>query len=305
MHFDVPPFTCCYKAIIIFIFRRIKSVAGAFDTPKVYEQKMNVPYFIRRQKNIPMKLKTIIVDDENNARENLKMLLEDYCPEVEVVALAESGNKAKELIDLYDPKLLFLDIKMPGEDGFTFLSSLSKRNFSVVFVTAHNQFALKAFKANAVDYIEKPVDIDDLKNAVNKVVALRKEGQHGSETGVQRLLDGLVSIKTPGTVAIPTSDGFIMARMEDIVYLEADENYTTLHLAGGKKYLSCGSIKRYEDILEKNMFFRTHRSFIVNVAYHLKEFSRKEGNMVIMSNGAKIPVSRRILPEFLGKVNTI
>ena len=252
-----------------------------------------------------MKLKTIIVDDENNARENLKMLLADYCPEVEVVALAESGNKARELIDLYDPQLLFLDIKMPGEDGFSFLSSLNKRNFSVIFVTAHNQFALKAFKANAVDYIEKPVDIDDLKNAVNKVVGLRKAGATDAETGVQRLLDGLVSVKTPGTVAIPTSDGFIMARMEEIVYLEADENYTTLYLSNGKKYLSCGSIKRYEDILDKNMFFRTHRSFIINVAYHLKEFSRKEGNMVIMSNGAKIPVSRRILPEFLGKVNTI
>ena len=253
-----------------------------------------------------MKLKAIVVDDESNARQNLKMLLDEYCPEIEVVDVAESGEKARKLLDKYDPEVIFLDIKMPGEDGFAFLNSLSKRSFSVVFTTAHNQFALKAFKANAIDYIEKPIDIDDLKSAVAKVVNVHKNKDTSTDVNsIQKLLDGLVTVKHPETIAIPTSDGFLMARNEEILYLEADENYTTIFLTNNRKYMSCGSIKRFEDILDKNLFFRTHRSFIVNIGHHLKEFSRKEGNMVILTNNIKIPVARRILPDFLAKINTI
>lgn len=254
------------------------------------------------------KLKCLVVDDEFNCRSNLQILIEDHCPELEVLALADSAKNARELVKEHDPDVVFLDIKMPDEDGFAFLKSMGTYRFSVVFTTAYNQFALKAFKANAIDYLEKPIDVDDLKKAVAKLVKLhelpKEEGATGSEA-VQRSLDSLVTKSSPGIIAIPTSDGFVMARNEEIVYLEAEENYTYIHLTNNRKYFSCGSIKRYEDVLDKNIFFRTHRSYIINVANHLKEFSRKEGNMVILTGDIKVPVARRTLPEFLNQLNTI
>lgn len=266
------------------------------------------------------KIRTLVVDDEFNARSNLKMMLEEFCPEIEVVGIAESADKAKALVDETKPELVFLDIKMPGEDGFMFLSSLAKRDFDVVFTTAHNQFALKAFKANAIDYLEKPIDIEELRNSVAKVVksksvakpqpvgdvaANEDDVQEVPTNSIQRMLDSLVTSGTPGSIAIPTSDGFVVARNEEIIFLEADENYTTIYLTNKRKYLSCGSIKRFEDILDKRLFFRTHRSFIVNIAHHLKEFSRKEGNILFLSDEFQVPVARRILPDFLSRMNTI
>lgn len=254
------------------------------------------------------KLRCLIVDDEFNCRSNLQMLIEEYCPELEVVDLADSAEKARVLAKEIKPDVVFLDIKMPGEDGFAFLKSMGNYNFSVVFTTAHNQFALKAFKANAIDYLEKPIDVDDLKKAVAKVVKLHEPSGQPNNNGaeaVQKALDSLVTKKSPEIIAIPTSDGFVMARNEEIIYLEADENYTYIYLTDNRKYFSCGSIKRYEDVLDKNTFFRTHRSYIVNVTHHLKEFSRKEGNMVILTGNIKVPVARRTLPEFLSQINTI
>jgi len=254
------------------------------------------------------KLRCLIVDDEFNCRSNLQMLIEEYCPELEVIDLADSAEKARTLIKEIDPDVVFLDIKMPGEDGFSFLKSVGTYRFSVVFTTAHNQFALKAFKANAIDYLEKPIDVDDLKKAVAKLVKIHELPSEAGATGseaVQKALDSLVTKKSQEIIAIPTSDGFVMARNEEIVYLEAEENYTYIHLTENRKFFSCGSIKRYEDVLDKNTFFRTHRSYIVNVAHHLKEFSRKEGNMVILTGNIKVPVARRTLPEFLNQINTI
>lgn len=265
------------------------------------------------------KIRAIVVDDEFNARNNLKMLLDEFCPEVEVVGMAESAEKARKLVDEVNPQLVFLDIKMPGEDGFMFLGSLAKRNFEVVFTTAHNNFALKAFKANAIDYLEKPIDIEELRNAVAKAVrtlsvhtkevavsATEDEPQELPTNSIQKMLDSLVTTGTQqGSIAIPTSDGFVVAKNEEIIFLEADENYTTIYLTNKRKHLSCGSIKRFEDILDKRTFFRTHRSFIVNIAQHLKEFSRKEGNILYLSDDYQVPVARRILPDFLSRMNTI
>ncbi len=252
-----------------------------------------------------MKLKTIVVDDEHNCRINLKMLLDEFCPEIEVVAIAESAAMARELIKEHNPDVIFLDIKMPGEDGFSFLKSLSEREFSVVFTTAHNEYALKAFKENAIDYLEKPIDIEDLKNTVKKLVAVQESKSGIDRNAIKNLLESVVDVKENGTVAITTTDGFVMVKNEEIIYLEADENYTTIYLTNNRKYVSCGTIKKFEDILNKKMFFRTHRSYIINMTCHLKEFSRKEGNMVIMSNNVKLPVARRTLQEFFEQINTI
>ncbi len=249
-----------------------------------------------------MKLKTIIVDDERNCRDNLKMLVEEYCPEVEVIAVAESAAKARSLIKEFNPDLVFLDINMPEEDGFTFLKSITERDFSVVFVTAHNEYALKAIKENAVDYLEKPIDIEDLMKAVKKVVKARQEESGIDHKAIQHLIESVTSTKDNNKVAISTSDGFILVNNEDIIYLEADTNYTTIYLTNNTKLVSSRTIKTFEDVLNKKVFFRTHRSFIINMASHLKKFSRKDGNVVIMSNNVSVPISRRILQEFLEQV---
>ena len=252
-----------------------------------------------------MKLKSIIVDDEQNCRDNLKILLEEHCPEIDVIGMASSAGEAIVLVNQLSPEVVFLDIKMPKEDGFSFLNQVSDRKFSVVFVTAHDEFALKAFKVSAVDYIEKPIDIDELKKAVKKLVRMAGDGTASDgHKAIEALLENVINTNNE-TTAITTTDGFMMVKTNEIIYLEADENYTTIYLTNNRKYFSSRNIKRYEEILNKKNFFRIHRSFIINIGDHLKEFSRKEGNMAILSNNVKLPISRRTLQDFLNQINSI
>lgn len=244
-----------------------------------------------------MKLRSILVDDEFYCRNNLKMIIEDFCPELEVVGMADSADQARSLIKQVQPDLVFLDIKMPKEDGFSLLESLPNRNFSVVFTTAHSEFALKAFKADAVDYIEKPINIDDLKNAVNKALKyqIRESIEHPED----------VKEKENDRISLATRDGFMMVKNEEIIHLEASDNYTMIYMTDNRKFLSCKNIKVYEESLNKNVFFRVHKSHIINISNHLKGFSRNDGNIAILSNGKQIPVARRKLTDFLHKINTI
>jgi len=249
-----------------------------------------------------MEISAIIIDDEQNARSNLRMLLEDYCPEVTVVAEAKSADEAREMITTHHPQLLFLDINMPNEDGFELLESLPEKDFSVIFITAHNQFALKALKSGAIDYIEKPIDIDELIEAVSKI---KIDQQKPSEiTDMKQLVDFFQHQSTSGTIAVPTLSGYEIIKTSDIVRLEADESYTKIFLADGKKCTSSMTIARYEKVLNKNIFFRVHKSHIINTKYHLKEFNRKSGNIAVMDNGTIIPISRRKLNEFINAIRT-
>lgn len=245
-----------------------------------------------------MALKTIIVDDENNARENLKILVDEFCPQLKVIGLAASVAEARTLIDQEDPEVVFLDIAMPNEDGFELLKHYENRDFSVIFTTAYNEYALKAFKADAIDYLEKPISIDDLQNAVEKLLRI-----HTIEDTVA--LDAKREAdKSNDRISVPTRDGFIILKNDEITHLEASDNYTMIYLANGSRHLSSKNIKVYEDNLNANVFYRTHKSYIVNVEHHLKEFSRKEGNMAVLQNGKMVPVARRKMTSFLDRINT-
>lgn len=249
-----------------------------------------------------MEISAIIIDDEQNARSNLRMLLEDYCPEVTIVAEAQSAAEAREMIATHHPQLLFLDINMPNEDGFELLESLPEKDFSVIFITAHNQFALKALKSGAIDYIEKPIDIDELIEAVYKI---KIEQQKPTEIpDIKQLVDFFQLEASTGTIAVPTLSGYEIIKTSDIVRLEADESYTKIFLADGKKCISSMTIARYEKVLNKKVFFRVHKSHIINTKYHLKEFNRQDGNIAIMDNGTAIPISRRKLTEFINAIRT-
>ena len=253
-----------------------------------------------------MNLKALILDDEYHARNNLSMLIEGYCTDIEVVEMASSAEEARKYLKNHSVDVVFLDIKMPNEDGFEFLNSLPNRDFGVIFTTAYNEFALDAFKANAIDYLEKPIDIDDLIEAVGKIKKMKAGNQPIQlNEGILEMIKSVVKQELDyEKTSIPTKDGLVIVNNSEIIHLEASESYTTIYLSNGKKYLSSKNIKIFEENLNKSIFFRTHKSHIINFAHHLKEFNRSLGNVVVMSDGKQIPVSRRKLTDFLSRVNT-
>lgn len=250
-------------------------------------------------------LSALIVDDEEFARENLKMLLEEYCPEVKVIGAAGGAIQARLLVEEHNPDVVFLDIMMPGEDGFSFLESQKERSFQVIFTTAFREHALRAIKESAIDYLEKPIDIEDLRSAVNKAaenIRLKNPSNISNER-LNKVLQEIVLTNSVEKTVVPTKDGLAIVKNTEIIHLEAMENYTMIYLVGGKKYMSSRSIKAFEDKLDPNMFFRAHKSHIINIAHHLKEFLRNEGLIAVLSDGTQVPVARRKLQEFLDKID--
>lgn len=253
------------------------------------------------------KLVAIIIDDEEFARENLKMLLEDYCPNVEVAGQAGGAKEARIMVEDYNPDIVFLDIMMPGEDGFSFLESVKDRKFQVIFTTAFREHALRAIKESAIDYLEKPIDIDELQRAVAKAEenVLLKKNAPIDDQRLNKVLQEIVLTNSVEKTVVPTKDGLAIVKNTEIIHLEAMENYTMIYLVGGKKYISSKSIKAFEDKLDTNMFFRVHKSHIINIAHHLKEFLRNEGLIAVLSDGTQVPVARRKLQEFLDKIEKL
>ncbi len=252
-------------------------------------------------------LKILIVDDEEFARENLKLLLQEFCEGIGNIETADGANQARAILQEFKPDLVFLDIMMPGEDGFSLLKSLEEKPFQLVFTTAFRDHAIRAFKENAIDYLEKPIDIEELKKSVEKAQSFqsKKPQNEVSTDRMARILQNIALSNNVEKTLVHTRDGFAVLKNVDIVHLEADENYTTIFMSNGKKYVSSGSIKSFEDKLDPHMFFRTHKSHIINIVHHLKEFNRSEGNIVILSNEAQVPVARRKLQEFLDRLTTM
>lgn len=245
-------------------------------------------------------LRTLIVDDEHHCRHNLKELIEGYCPGLEVVGLAASVQEALHCIEELQPQVLFLDIRMPGRDGFDLLAEISTTDISVIFTTAHNEYALRALREGAVDYLEKPISIDDL-----EACAARLQTQSGTKALDPSLLKDLLmqsNLRDMDKTTIPTPDGFVIVNSSEIIHLEASESYTKIFLSNGDRHMSSKNIRVFERNLNPQIFFRTHKSHIVNVLYHLKGFSRTDGNVALMSDGCRVPISRRKLSDFLQRV---
>jgi len=246
-------------------------------------------------------MKALIVDDEKFCRNNLKILLSDYCPEVAEIEIASDANEARKKMSTYNPDILFLDIMMPRENGFDLLESISNKPKSIVFTTAHNEYALQAIKAQALDYLEKPINIDDLQDAVSK--ASRRVGDMSNPNDIVRQVLKEISKKSDNDkIAIPMREGFELIAVKDIVHLEASESYTMIYLSSGKRIVSSKNIKVYEEKLDETIFFRTHKSHIINVKHHLVRFSRIDGNSAVMSNEKHVPISRRKLQSFLEEI---
>lgn len=250
-------------------------------------------------------ISAVIIDDELNNIANLKFLLEHDCTGVEIAGTASNATDARALLAAVTPDVVFLDISMPGENGFELLESLPNRKFQVIFVTAHSEYAMQAIKASAVDYLLKPVNIDGLIAAVNKVQQRldNKTSMAQDQYLLNELLLNIKSKESPAKIALPQLGGFTFLDINQIVSLQADSNYTIIHKKDMHKLVVTRTLKDFEDILDSNQFFRIHKSYIVNLAC-VKEYSTSDGGIVKMEDGNVWSVSRRQLDLFLQKMKT-
>ncbi len=231
----------------------------------------------------------------------METLLLDFCENVNVMALCHTVDKGIEAIIRFKPDLVFLDVQMKGETGFELLTKIPSIDFEIVFATAHAEYALKAFQFSAIDYLLKPIDIEDLKRAVDRVAKKKNENITGRIKHLLANLKPAVAKSQQYKLAIPSSDGLVFIKIIDIIYCEASGNYTTFYLADGKKYLVSRTLKEYEDMLAGNDFFRIHNSYLINLNA-IKKYIRGEGGQVIMHNNAVLDVSKRKKESFLKKI---
>ena len=239
-------------------------------------------------------INAIIIDDEERARNTLSSLLLNYCPEINVMANCPNVPDGVIAINKHKPDVVFLDIEMPDYSGFELLGFFREIDFDIIFVTAYSEYAIKAFEISAVDYILKPIDIDQLKNSVEK---LKQKKLHSQMQEQIQLLKESYKGDDIRKIAISMSDGLTFVEIADIIFLEADGAYTTFYLKDGRKILASKKLKFYEDILtNRSFFFRTHRSYFINVNY-IKKYTRSE-NSILMDNDSSITISRDRKQEF-------
>ena len=249
-------------------------------------------------------MKAILVDDEPDGIRTLQKLLARHCPAVEVVATCSNAAAARQQIEIQKPDVVFLDIQMPGKSGIEMVSELKERNFEIIFVTAHNEYMLQALQYSAADYLLKPVDEDRLVEAVQRTA--KRIDEEKKEELTETLIYNISKAGQPAEMrlCLPTMKGFIILKLDEILYFEEERSYTVFHLDGKKPVTVSKPLVEYENMLADTSFFRIHKSFLINLR-HVKEYQRGEGGMVIMSNGAEIEVSRRKKEQFLLKIREI
>jgi two-component system LytT family response regulator len=244
------------------------------------------------------RIRAIIVDDEDHCRSSLTKQLEWSCPQVEVIAEGRSAAEGKELVMEHHPDLVFLDIEMPGGSGFDMIKSLPDIQFKLVFTTAFDEYALQAFKVNAIAYLLKPIDEDELLKTIEKVQA-EKNDVVGKK--LEKLMNYLSSESNSGKIALPVSDGLEFISTVKILRCEADGNYCTIYLNDGNKMVISKTLKYISDLINQQKFVRVHQSHIINMDY-IKKYIRGKNGSIIMDDGSVIPVSRAKKDDFLEKL---
>lgn len=247
-------------------------------------------------------IKAVIVDDEIAGAEVLEYLVKQYCPDIEIVSIQHSVETAIDTINKLQPDLVFLDIEMPTGTGFDVIKNTSQLNYVTIFITAYENYAIKAFKTNALDYLLKPIDIEELISAVEKVKKQIYSSQKLSANNIEEVIFN--SLNNNKKLAISTFDGLTMIEINDIIYLEADSNYTNVYMKDNKKMLISKTLKYFEDSLPNTSFFRVHKTFIINISTIVK-YLNSDGGYIILSNNAKIPISRSKKSELVQKLNVL
>ena len=248
-------------------------------------------------------LRTLLIDDESKARENLRILLQKYCKsDIELIGESENVENGYKDILTSKPDLVFLDIEMGKGTGFDLLGKFDNYPFKVIFVTAYDQYAIKAIKFSALDYLLKPVMIKDLVEAVNKAktaVNYDKDGQFRALFDVIRKPN-----QKTNRIAIPVQDGYKLVPVDQIMFCQAQKEYTFINLVNGETICSSLNLGEYEDLLHDYDFFRVHHSYIIN-RQHIQRYIRGEGGEIIIKNDQHIPVSRRKKEDFLAWLTQI
>lgn len=237
-------------------------------------------------------IKTILIDDEPRGLTSLQRLLELNCPEVNVIGSCSNADEAIKAISELQPELVFLDIAMPGKNGFELLKELPEINFEIIFVTAHDNFTSQALHLSAVDYLLKPVDDDLLVDAVKR--AARRIGDKDGKQQIETFLHNMVQsgAEQKMKLCIPSMKGFQVVEIGDIVYCEASSNYTNFYFTNRSLICASKPIHEYETLLQDAGFVRVHKSYVVNLD-HIREYVRGEGGSIILTGGQEIEVSRR------------
>ncbi|GAA3648891.1 LytR/AlgR family response regulator transcription factor [Flavivirga jejuensis] len=249
-----------------------------------------------------MIIKSIIIDDEVHNLENLKGLLKRNCPNVEVVAMEFSAEEGIEAIRKLQPDLVFLDIEMPAKNGFDMLESMGDVNFEVIFVTAYNQYILQAIKSCALDYLMKPVAIQELKDAVSRVAQVVSDKKENQKLKV--LVENLRDINQPKKIALPTAEELYFVSIDDIIRCKGENNYTMFYLANGDSILVSRTLKEWDDMLSSYQFIRTHQSHLIN-SIHVKSFVKKDGGYILMKDGSMVSVSKHKKEQTLSKLASL
>ncbi|WP_394992277.1 LytR/AlgR family response regulator transcription factor [Emticicia sp.] len=234
-------------------------------------------------------MKAIIIDDEPNAVELLVLRLAQKCPQIEVVAQFTNSVKGVEAIKLHQPDIVFLDIEMPQLNGFQVLEAVEDIPFHLIFVTAYDKFALKAFRYSAIDYLLKPIETQELIEAVSKVekqIKTSKEQVNHFRNQYQNFNKTL-----PDKIALPYQNGVTFVAIKDIVYCEADNTYTKVFMNDGQHFLVTKTLLSIQEVLEEREFLRVHRQYIINLN-QIKKYVKGEGNYLIMNNDKSIPIGR-------------
>jgi two-component system, LytTR family, response regulator len=240
-------------------------------------------------------MKAVIIDDEQDSREILAGYLGKYCPDVTVCGFGESVSTGLEAIRKYDPDIVFLDIEMPYGNGFDLLDQAGDVTFETVFVTAFGNYAIQALNQSAAYYLLKPIDIDELVKAVEKIKVERKERQYTHHAKI--LMENMRGTGTQ-KIMLPTMEGFEIVPIQSIQYCEAVDNFTRFTLDNGVSHLICRTLKYFEEVLKDHRFLRIHRSYLINPDYVIR-YSKGKGGYVTMKNDQQLEISANKKQEFL------
>jgi two-component system LytT family response regulator len=247
----------------------------------------------------------LLIDDDDNLRAGMKSLLSRYAPEIVIIGEADSVKTGTELLLKTEPQVVFLDIHLGDGSGFDLLEEVNKRgklNSQIVFITAHEQYAIKAFRFSALDFLLKPVDPDELEKVISKIKNVLVKSE--SVTHIDLLLENIRrKVDNFKRIALSTADGIHLFEISDIIRCESEDNYTKFYIKNNKPVLISKTLKEYEDLLTEHGFERINQSHLINLAY-LKSYIKKDGGYVVMADNSNLPISQRKkerLQELIGK----
>jgi two-component system, LytTR family, response regulator len=246
-------------------------------------------------------MKAVIIDDEKKGRESLNLLIEKYCPDVKIIAIASNAEDGFEMIKATTPDLIFLDIEMPNGNGFSLLNRFEEITFEIIFTTAYDNYAIQAIRHHALDYLLKPIDIDELRSAVENA-----KNAIDQKTDVNRYSDFIAErkLESNSRIALPIKEGIVYLNISEIIRVESDGSYSTFFSSDGKKYVVSKNLGEYEEILPGKEFFRSHKSHLINIK-KVKKYIRTDGYFAEMEDGSMIEISRRKKDEFLQLMSDI